>query len=467
MSLSRKSAIGADWTGADLTLVKGSRARRGVAFHTLYKSGTGQPEKTAALWAEIQYTQQKGRTILAAALPVHCASILTVTAPFASPSKARRVWPSLLDLQLPFAIEESVFSIVEAHPLPDGRTMAKAIVARRGPVRNLLERMSSSGATPNHLDFEGLALWSQSLHEKPNATLQYPRIVASVSANRVTVVVGRGKQFETAFSAQGCLLKTAEAGGMRNRIVRSLRAVLQPSDLSLSWFWTGSSLSNFQDIESVQSALEAELGAIRWQIHEDPDTFLARALARRALKPDVWPCSLMTGDLVPPIETELTAQRVRRASRLCFTAASLLLLLNGFASYQMARQDAISQETLTAAAQEATGASYVPPKFELQTVRTFAERRRTDRAPIERAFQPPLTDTVRSLAAAAEKDSIRMEQLDLSSEKAVISGWTDHTVTGASVREAMEERGYVSLDAGSVETQDGRTTLRYTMERRP
>jgi hypothetical protein len=467
MSPSRTHALGVDWTGPHPVLIEGFRSGRGFVFRPRLGPGPGPPGEAAALWAEVQFRQQQGRVTLSAALPVHCASILTVTAPFASRSKAGKVWPALLDLQLPFAVEDSVFAMVETHALPDGRTTARAVVARRDPVRIYLEKITGSGAPPNRLDFEGLALWSQSQLEMPPADHRESRVVASVSDTRTTIVVGIGPRFETAFSAQGGLLAEAETEAVRHRIVRSLRAAGLTSDRPLSWFWTGTETTSAGNLESVQRALESDLGSIRWRNHGEPDTFLARALARRTLKPDAWPCSLLSGDLTPRIEIDLSGRRIRRTARLGFAAAVALLLLNGLFTQDLTRKDEASRNALGTAAREVTGARQVPSKFELQTVRSFAERRLEERKPVDRLFQPPITDTLRNLLHAAKEESIRLTRVELSPERAEVSGWAGQAVTGIPLREALEKAGYHSTSGPGVEWKDGRSTLRHVMERRP
>jgi hypothetical protein len=465
MSRRGKTALGVDWTGPEPILVEALGSRRGAELRTCLGPDSIRPGEAAALWAEVRFRQNAGRTTLAAALPVHSASILTVTAPFASRSKAGKVWPALLDLQLPFPVEDCVFAVVEAHPLPDGRTRARAVVARREPVRVLLGTWTGSGAPPNVLDFEGLALWSQSLLESPPGNEREPRIVASVSATRTALAVGIGSHFETAFSAQGNLLSRTESEAVRNRLIRSLRAVGLPPDCALAWYWTGPGASGA--LGPVQAAFESALGPVQWRVHDRPDTFLARSLARRALRPDAWPCSLLEGDLTPRVESELAARRIRRLSRLGLAAAVLLLLLNAISTWDLARRDAASRRELADTARAVAGTPKVQPLLELQTVRTSVERRLAERAPVERMFQPPLSGTLRRTLRAAQEEQIRIRLLDLGIERAELSGWAGREVTGLAVRKALEEAGPLTTPGTGVEWKDGRATIRLVRETAP
>lgn len=457
-----KTALGADWTGPEPVLIEVVRSRRGVEYRSRLGPDSIRPGEAAALWAEIRFQQNAGRTMLAAALPVQNAGILTVTAPFASRSKARKVWPALLDLQLPFPVEDCAFAIVEAHPLPDGRTTARAIVARREPVRTLLEAWTDSGAPPNILDFEGLALWSQSLLESPPTHEREPRIVASVSGARTAVAVGIGSRFETAFSAQGNLLSGAESEAVRNRLIRSLRAAGLPADRTPGWHWTGPGAIG--ELGPVRAALEAALGPIQWRVHDRPDTFLARSLARRALRPDAWPCSLLEGDLSSEVESELTSRRVRRLFRLGVAAAGLLLSLNALFTWDLARKDATSRRELAEAARAVTGTQTVPALFELQTARAAADRRLAERAPVDRMFQPPLSGTLRRTLRATQEEQIRIRLLDLGFDRAELVGGADREITGLAVRKALEETGPLTSPGSGVEWKDGRATIRLVRE---
>ena len=85
----------------------------------------------------------------------------------ASRAKAEKVFPSLLDIQLPFPLEDCLYQFVEFRRTSEGMVSALVCAARREAIQACLDRYQAQGADPMLLDHEGLALWTQSLVEWP------------------------------------------------------------------------------------------------------------------------------------------------------------------------------------------------------------------------------------------------------------------------------------------------------------
>ena len=83
-------------------------ARRGVAQVKL-AAPADSPEMRHALQA-VQTDVEQGRAALAVSAPAAQTIVRLLRAPFPSLAKAARIWPSLLDVDLPFPVESAASS---------------------------------------------------------------------------------------------------------------------------------------------------------------------------------------------------------------------------------------------------------------------------------------------------------------------------------------------------------------------
>jgi hypothetical protein len=109
---------------------------------------------------------------VAIAMPPRDCVCRWLTTPFASLHKARKVLPTILDIQLPFPLEECVYDFVADRKSDDGHVEALALAARHRAVAGALAQWEAHTVDPAVLDHEGLALWSQSLVEQPVSATQ-------------------------------------------------------------------------------------------------------------------------------------------------------------------------------------------------------------------------------------------------------------------------------------------------------
>ena len=130
---------------------------------------------------------------------------LWLNSPLVSCAKAEKVLPSLLDIQLPFPLEDCVYQFVEFRRNPEGTVSALVCAVRRKAIQACLDRYQAQGADPMLLDHEGLSLWTQSLAEWPIAPRgrQAPyRVLICLANDHTTLVIGCGKRYGNAHSLQ-------------------------------------------------------------------------------------------------------------------------------------------------------------------------------------------------------------------------------------------------------------------------
>lgn len=247
-----------------------------------------------------------------------------LTAPFASVSKARQVFPSLLDIQLPFPLEECVYEILAEGATDEPTVSALAVGARFSDMQRRLQAYAERRMDPALLDQEGLALWTQSIREKPVAP-NAMRAVVFLRGHRATVVTGRNGLPSGSHSIP--------AGAAD--IDRILRARLGGQSVTVEWAWAGDDASGDRANE-IRRALRETWPGMSF-IHDEPESLLARAIATRALAPGPLRCNLRTGQFQHDLLTRREERSSGRSALLVLTAG-LVLCIAGLASDSLARR---------------------------------------------------------------------------------------------------------------------------------
>lgn len=257
----------------------------------------------------------RGAAGLAVAAPAASTVVRRLVAPFASARKAARVWASLLDMDLPFPVEAAQCDFTP-DGTEDGKACAMAAAVRRADLDAFLDEAAAHGAAPSCCDAEALALWDQHLCEAPPAGEGRCALLVHAAADHVTVVRGRGRRLEGVHvlrSAPSAL--PAERWRMRFRQLAAGVAGGGPVDV----WWSGGGVGEGC---GLRKALSGEPG-LRHETHRGPETFLARALARRATEGCC--AGLLPDECLPPAVAGRRRARTR-AVHLGVIAVSLLAM---------------------------------------------------------------------------------------------------------------------------------------------
>ncbi len=261
----------------------------------------------------------------AAALPTYECFARRIVAPLASAEKARKVLPSLLDVQLPFPIEKCV-SLFPEVIAAGAHSDALAVVARVEEVEAALGRLQEQRVDATRLDHEALALWARLCDEVPPRENEI-RAVAYLGLDRCALVVGRGARF---LGATGSRSPSVD----HQRWSSFLRAQLgADADAPFTWALVGPGVA----VDS-QRALRRPEGTTFLNVNA-PDQFLARALAARAISDATLPCNFRSGPLEHPSVRARESRAARLASTACVAASIALIALCGAWRMYLATRD--------------------------------------------------------------------------------------------------------------------------------
>ena len=374
------------------------------------------------------------RTAVAACLRQRESFIRWVEAPLASPRKALRVFPSLLDVQLPFSIEDCAFQVVDARPAPGGQaSRGLAVGARIADIDKRIQAFPPGLGSPHLLDQESVALWSQSLAEEPVRSPATPRAVIYESDDRLTAVIGRGNELLGAHT-----WRTFEP----DPVSRALRLYFPDAAAECLCLWAGPSALNAAAVRSRHAAL-----AGRWPgslvIPPEPDAFLARALATRALTAGPLRFDARQGSQVHPAVAERQRQAPLKAAAACLAAGLCLCLVNAIWMAGSARRLGQAQAALHAAALRVTGSERLLPHDQdrLGAERTLAERTRLA-GPLLAPFRAPLTATLNTVLAAAQAEGLGVQSLTANRSRVVLQATVPAWANGERAAQRLQQQGW-------------------------
>ena len=368
-----KTAYGLEISPGRMALARASR--RGGA-RPLWTAAPDSEEARRALQS-IAREVGDGRAFLAVAAPAAQTVVRRLRAPFASASKAAKVWPALLDVDLPFPVEAAA-CCYGASRIDHGGTVALAAAIRKSDLDAFEVDCRAAGVSATHCDAEVLALWDQLAVEAPAARAGMPRLLVWLGPDHVAVARGRGTEWMAAhvlrasFSADDSAGRPAFDALWISRMRQILAAHLaETGTAEMDIWWAGPGAETEDGVAALRKALPAEF-ALRHEILRQPSSFLARALARRAAEGSG--ANFKTSERAHPALVRAESRRLRSAYGAVIAASIAVLALNGGESaWRKHRIDSV-QRQLAAEAKAIVGNAVLYGQERLMVEREIANR---------------------------------------------------------------------------------------------
>ena len=446
-----KTAYGLDVSAGRFMLAR--CGRRGAPQVVLAAAADSDEARRAMQAAAAEAA--KGAAALAVAAPAALTAVRRLRAPFASVRKAAKVWPALLDVDLPFPVE-SAACFYGAPRVENGGTAALAAALRRSDLDAFLDTCRAAGAEPTHCDAEALALWSQHLAEAPPAREDGVRALVWLGADHVLVARGRGAEFMAAHVLRASPLADPPAfaalwAGRARQILAAHLAETSAAELDL--WWTGPGAEDEARLAEWRRALPAEI-ACRHETHRQPASFLARALARRAA--DGSGVNFRSGPDAHPAVVRAESRARRRAYLGVAAAALLVLALNLGEAVARRGRLAAAQRELAALARSVAGEA-VPRGQETLMVERAISRRDEETKPFRIARDPAGMEA--QLARVIEEAAalgVEISQLGLSPAAISLRGAAPNQAVVETFADRLEAGGWSVQSEAAGTAPDGR-----------
>lgn len=327
----------------------------------------------------------------AAALRFGTALLVRLSPPPLSPSKLRRILPSLLSAELPFPLSDCRWRIERA---PDGACVAH--VVRRADLAARLDELRALGCDPAAVVPPGPALWREARARLPLPD-GAPRAVFFAAGDRTLLATGRGAAPDAV-----AVFPSADA----TEALRRLRLAFGGLPGGLSVLVAGAGHA------PLAEALRAV--GLAPVVPERPEAFLAAALA----SPAVADLDLRLGEDAHP-SARRSPFRALSAAALLFLAASALALGAVFAERRRAAEDARAALRARAAALDGLAGYHVAARG----AAGLAEARRAAAESRDPAVADPgAAPALAALPAAAAARGVRLGHLEASAAGLSASG---------------------------------------------
>lgn len=450
-----------------VVIVRVARGRRGWEEQALYDgAGAAQAPGLTEVATRLQAECAGRGAVSAAGMPVQAAFTRWIRTPLTAPAKARKVLPSLLDIQLPFPLESCQYRVLRFRRAADRRLDALMLAARRQDVETRLGVLRDLGLDPQVLDYEGLALWEQGLAERPLERDAW-RVIAQVGDDQCTLVIGRQPDFQSAHGIrQGAGQWFAEGADVLKAWEQRIRQLLLargadqvPGDAQ--WLWAGPGVADAARRAALEEAVRRVLPAARFAVVHEPALFLARACAYRAAQGVSREANLRFGALAHPAVARRSAARRKTTLRLALAAGLLLGALNAAWLELLAQQVRRTQADITRLASGLAGYA-VPRGAEITLVQRARMQQAERLAPFLRAFAPSTGAALAEMLRAAVEQGARIGDLTLQPDRVVLRGVADDWDRCAALEGRVRALGFET----QLERQpaEGRAAVRFAIK---
>jgi len=429
MTPSPSIAYGIDYAGSDCTVVRAKKRGRSISFETLVTAKQTSDPAAASVFTSIATEQQKGHAVIVSAAPTQDSIIRLLQSPFPSVAKARSVLPSLLDVQLPFPLEQCVCQFVLS-PQPRGENIrATAVAIPTDRISELIDHHRLAGFDPDIIDAEAIALWR---FARPLfATDKAPRCHAVVymGLDRTAVVYGRGGEPSASLGARTGWRDDTDPTALDKLTVRIRQflagAIGTSGETEPDFIVCGPRARH--GMAGLMARLDVP--ANRHRLVEHAESWYARALASSALLPDPWSVNLRTGSLEHPNQRQRTSEANRGRHVVLRLAAILLIAVSLGSSALIRKQHTGLQQQVQNTARELTGAPMIPRGQELfiaeQFIVSSTERYRSYR----QWFEPTAYPLFARIMTAAFQAKQQLETVSVRADSILVRGsgvdWND------------------------------------------
>jgi hypothetical protein len=178
-------------------------------------------------------------------------------------------------------------------------------------------------------------------------------------------------------------------------------------------------------------------------VHDVPGTFLARAIAIRAMSAGALRCNLRSGSLTHPAVARRTGRNAI-GTALVYLAAGLLLCAMNLAWGVLVSQKEANVDRVLGTLADRLAGYHVTGKGEiaLKMVKEAVKPRKEMLRPFLNGFEPSLADTIVSLVDVARKNDLNYEMLSIARDKATVNGTAGNWKKCEAVTDCLKQKGY-------------------------
>ncbi|MDD2237972.1 MAG: type II secretion system protein GspL, partial [Kiritimatiellae bacterium] len=367
-----------------------------------------------------------------------------LSTPFPSLRKARRVFPALLNTQLPFDLAQCQYALLSLHA-KEGEARALAVAVRHETLRRILEQCASLGLDPQIVQHEGIALWQEALAAQPSAPSE-SRVLVCLGRHRTLLLYGKGPNLYGAQQMPSgadslCTQQEYDAWAAKARLF--LHTHCKETEKPLNWIWCGPGAAQAEPRTALEKALNLPDSITYRQADRlFSDAPVAQALARMIATSSTSLHNFRAGAFAHPQALQQDT-KIRRNTLLWVILLGLFLCLTGLLWQAMVfRQNKVLDRQIEEAVGEITEGARAPKAQEVPFVSRILEERRNTLSTFSDMTARPAEALLTKILGMASEYRITIQQLALHPDTMELKGFADRWDAGTHLEKLLKSSGY-------------------------
>lgn len=366
-------------------------------------------------------------------LPAPAVRLRWISLPLRHRKQAVEVLPSMLDVELPFPVEDCVYGIVDWRNPSQGSLEALVYTARKEDVQRRLR--AESAEEDSHVLIPETVLWAAATQTFLSVTPKGTVWLLVRWADRLTAVVYEHGVYEFSIAIR------LDGGGPKSdhgaveTILRRLRAHKPvPDGVSIRILGSG-----FSDPAALQHPFQQQGLSVDWTELEEPEVLSSLCLADFLAFPNAWELNVRQGELVHPDCLRYSQRLEKRGFRSVVTASFLTILLCVLGQIAGHQREISLQNTLTSRAQELAPGRRIFAGQEVLLVRRYMEESGSAWADANRALDGTLYRFLQELILSSSKAGVRVSRLWMDPKGVRIEGLAETQDSGDRFRRWLQK----------------------------
>jgi len=408
------------------------------------KAAESNPEWPAAK-NKIRSSQLAETHIVTASLSAEESYLIPLELPIKNKAKATRILPGLLDLQLPYSIDDTSYCFTEFRH-QSGETSSCALGARDVEISKALEALELQGIEVEALDHELFACWQYFTQRENNKA---PKILVLVEDNHIQLIAGKNQQ--PSLSAH-IVLDPANIDQNFRALRRTLKSSIEKlnsEDTSLSVYLD----ENHPYKAEIQQSLDRL--TVKHTLRSGVLYFISSALAQRALVAQEDSFSLLPASRRPAsIDKKIARSSIGAAMAVGFSGLFLCAISVAW-SYVVSAEDQALQHKLITKAQAMSGYDKIYKGKELRMVQQSLSEAVKKQSPFTQLFEASLLEPLSSILQRCKDTDSKLKKVKLSNKHLEINSLSKGLQGAEALKELAIDLGYNASIKNQEESRDG------------
>lgn len=408
--------------------------RRRAQIQVSVEAGvSASPEDRESAFASARLDVEQGNGLWAAFQPATSALLRRIRTPMHARNKAEEVLPSLLDVQLPFPLDECVYRVVSWTRDPSGTWSALVAAVRHQDLERSLEACSAEVSMQPHLLIHEALVYESARECGLPLREQGGHLILVHQPSYLLGVWFLNGQIQGAVH-----LRTSDDAPPVQRLMDRIHRQFGKPPSTWAWSWVGDG-----EIPPELPGAADALGESAEQVFcEDPASFPVRCLARFALEPRALALNFRVDEYMHPALRDRSSRREKRMQVLLL-AASLLWIFLSLGWMQLYRQaESDRRHQITEQAMRLAPERRIQPGMEILTVERSLENSAEDRAAVSQLSEGGILPELRIVLEAAKAVDAKVSGLQFSSPQVEIQGRAQRLADVQNFEARIESSGF-------------------------